>query len=123
MSTHQQPVTIGKQDWSKAGGPIVHTHCIQGQAHTGWMGIDTTIGAEVSQARAKYVQAPGQVTWPHSHIFLLLWLSIPSGFLVAVEKPNRSSFTCYIYIPLSMDLRMVDPKYTDAMLPGPTSTV
>ncbi len=25
--------------------------------------------------------------------FLLLWLSIPSGFLVVFEKPNRSSFT------------------------------
>jgi hypothetical protein len=25
--------------------------------------------------------------------FLLLWLSIPSGFLVVFEKPNRRSFT------------------------------
>ncbi len=26
-------------------------------------------------------------------LFLLLWLCIPSGFLVVFEKPNRSSFT------------------------------
>jgi hypothetical protein len=26
-------------------------------------------------------------------LFLLLWLSIPSGFLVVFQKPNRSSFT------------------------------
>jgi hypothetical protein len=26
-------------------------------------------------------------------LFLLLWLRIPSGFLVVFEKPNRSSFT------------------------------
>ncbi len=26
-------------------------------------------------------------------LFLLLWLSVPSGFLVVLEKPNRSSFT------------------------------
>jgi hypothetical protein len=38
---------------------------------------------------------------PHAHalaaslwaLFLLLWLSIPSGFLVVFEKPIRSSFT------------------------------
>ncbi len=27
--------------------------------------------------------------------FLLSWLSIPSGFLVVFEKPNRSSFTFF----------------------------
>jgi hypothetical protein len=26
--------------------------------------------------------------------FLLLWLSVLSGFLEVFEKPNRSSFTC-----------------------------
>jgi hypothetical protein len=33
---------------------------------------------------------------PHTvakRLLALLWLSIPSGFLVVVEKPNRGSFT------------------------------
>jgi hypothetical protein len=30
---------------------------------------------------------------------LLLWLRIPSGFLVVFEKPNRRSFSLYIYAP------------------------
>jgi hypothetical protein len=30
---------------------------------------------------------------------LLLWLSIPSGFLVVFEKPNRSSFT-FTFTPI-----------------------
>jgi hypothetical protein len=34
----------------------------------------------------------------HRRLFLLLWLSIPSGFLVVFEKPNRSSFT-FTYPP------------------------
>ncbi len=45
-----------------------------------------------------------------SPLFLLLWLSIPSGFLVVFEKPNRSSFTftftpCFAHVPRRREIR------------------
>ncbi len=42
----------------------------------------------------KHLRAPVHTLTPCPlHTFLLLRLSIPSGFLVVFEKPNRSSFT------------------------------
>jgi hypothetical protein len=43
----------------------------------------------------------GETAPKGSQLFLLLWLSIPSGFLVVFEKPNRSSFTFTRVIPLA----------------------
>ncbi len=50
--------------------------------------------AQLPNAPFPFPISPGQ-------LFLLLWLSIPSGFLVVFEKPSRSSFTftfTFIYI-------------------------
>ncbi len=35
-----------------------------------------------------------------AELFLLLWLCVPSGFLIVIEKPNRGSLTIYLSLPM-----------------------
>jgi hypothetical protein len=43
--------------------------------------------------------------------FLLLWLSTPSGFLVVLGKPNRSSFTI-TFIAMVITMAYLEPSPT-----------
>jgi hypothetical protein len=55
----------------------------------------------LSHHHSHHHHSPPPLTTPAHHhppstTTILQWLSIPSGFLVVFEKPNRSSFTCTI---------------------------
>ncbi len=78
---------------------LLPTFC-RGEAGPAWS--DVPNGSGMQWGGANWGE---RVAWVHRHllesatkanlqvIFLLSWLSIPSGFLVVFEKPNRSSFT------------------------------
>jgi hypothetical protein len=64
--------------------------------------VDFTLGET-------FVWVPCRAATLPSSPLLLLWLSIPSGFLVVFEKPNRSSFTftftfTIVHTPCSMGM-------------------
>jgi hypothetical protein len=62
-----------------------------GKNHSTGLSVNQISGPTASRVNTASCGTPTQRT--HTHTHTLLWLRIPSGFLVVFEKPNRSSFT------------------------------
>ncbi len=75
---------------------LVHVACVQVR-YRGPDGLREgnreQSGSKLTAHVAKRKRAPKASPEEELHLVLLLWLSIPSRFLVVFEKPNRSSFT------------------------------